>query len=226
MHPWIGQLLGLGLGLLAGLGLGALLYAWRLERINNIKLRLPVKWPLAPRGLVNGPEEKVWTWLREVFHDHRVLVKIPVLRFTSLIEKDKPHASTKEKAEAKAENERWLERLSGIYTTFTICTAEGKVVGCVDVPGKTPASKASRELKETLLSDCGIAYTLVAPAKLPETSAMRAAFLGEIPVEESVQQSESIQGVDTTFRADLKSFTIQEVKEKKTAALKTLNKGF
>ena len=55
------------------------------------------------------------------------MVKIPVLRFTSLNE------AAKNNPKAKANYERWLDHLSGVYTTFTICTTEGEVVGCIDV---------------------------------------------------------------------------------------------
>ena len=204
--------------------LGAVAYVWKRKHQSNVEPELPAKWPLASRVLVNSTEEKVWAWLREIFYDHEVMVKTPVLRFTALLDKEKSNASPKDKAKAKAEAEHWLERLSGIYTTFTICNTMGKVVGCVDVPGKTPPSKASRELKESLLSDCGIAYIVVTPSALPTLSAMRAAFLGELPVD-SMPQSSSLQGVDTTFRADLKSFTIQPVKQK-PAPQKVQRKGF
>lgn len=215
----------LALGGLAVLVLGAWAYVWKRKQSSTMDSQLPARWPLASRALVNSTEEKVWAWLREIFYDHEVMVKTPVLRFTTLLDKEKSGASPKEKAKAKAQAEHWLERLNGVYTTFTICNAAGKVVGCVDVPGKTPPSKASRELKESLLSDCGIAYIVVTTSALPTPSAMRAAFLGELPVEEPAPQVSSLQGVDTTFRADLKSFTIQPVKEK-PAPKKPVRQGF
>lgn len=214
-----------GLGLLAAVALGAVIYAWQLQHKGSAKLHLPVKWPLVSRGLVNSTEEKVWIWLREIFHDHMVMVKTPVLRFTILVNKERGNASAKVKAKTKADNERWLERLNGVYTTFTVCTVDGKVVGCVDVSGKIPLTKASRELKETLLSDCGIGYTVVAHSSLPAGSAMRAAFLGEIPIE-FVQGKPTTRGADTNFNSELQAFTIQQIKETKTAALKNLNKSF
>lgn len=216
MNSLTGQLLVLCLALLAGTALGVGVHGWWLKRQGSAKLPLPEKWPLTSRALVNSTEEKVAVWLRQTFPDHQVMVKTPVLRFTTLLDKDKAHVSAK----AKAQNDHWLERLSGVYTTFSICTAKGKVVGCVDVPGKTPQTNASRELKEGLLSDCGIAYTVVNPSSLPAASAMRAAFLGEV-LAPPVADSESIQGVDTVFRNDLKSFTIQPVKETKAAPVKT-----
>jgi hypothetical protein len=145
------------------------------------------------------------------------MVKLPVLRFTIPLEKEKDKEKNKEK------NARLLELLNGVYTTFTICTLDGKVVGCVDLRGKRDVSRASRQLKETLLSDCGIAYTTVRASRPPTASAMRAAFLGEIP-EELVQEAEETRGGDSSFHADLESFTKQRVKAAKDAALKELNK--
>jgi hypothetical protein len=209
MHLLIGQILSLLVGLIGGVLVGALVYAWHLERKNRVKLRVPERWPLLSRVLVNATEEKVWSWLRETFHDHQVQVKIPVLRFTALTDKEKEKG--KAKASARLENECLLERLSGVYTTFTVCTLAGKVVGCVDVPGKVVAPKSTRELKETLLSDCGIAYIVVNPSSLPTGSAMRAAFLGEAP---NVEEHQTTLGGSTNFHADMKAFTIKEVKPK------------
>jgi hypothetical protein len=210
MHLLIGQMLSLLVGLVGGIILGGLIYAWHIERKNRIKLRVPERWPLVSRLLVNSTEEKVWIWLRETFHDHQVQVKIPVLRFTALAEKEKEKEKTK--ASARLENESLLERLGGVYTTFTISTPTGKVVGCVDVPGKVVAPKSTRELKETLLSDCGIAYIVVNPASLPTGGAMRAAFLGEVA--DIMDESEETRAGSTNFHADMKAFTIKEVKPK------------
>jgi hypothetical protein len=231
MDSWTEHLLILGLGVGSGLGLptgmalGALLYAWHLERKNNIKLRLPAKWPLVPRAMLTSGEQEVLVWLQKIFPDHLVTIKTPVLRFTTLKDKEKSHASAKQKAQAKLETERLQERLGAVYTTFTVCTAAGKVVGCVDVPGKTPQTKAGRELKETLLSDCGIAYIVVIPSALPAASTMRAAFLNEALPAPSNHDISLLEGVDTLFRDDLKSFNVQPVKEK-PAPKKVVVKGF
>ena len=155
----------------------------------------------------------VLKWLRNIFHDHAVMVKIPVLRFTVPLDKEKDQAT----------DARWLELLTGVYTTFTVCTAKGKVVGCVDVAGKRGLSQANRELKETLLSDCGIAYTIVRGNQLPAGSAMRAAFLGEMPPEQLSEDMET-RGGSSSFHADLDAFSQQRMKATKEAALKELNK--
>ncbi len=205
-------LLGLLLGAVAGIG-G---YAWWLHKKSSESLRLPDKWPLTSRVLITNEEYEVLKWLRTTFHDHMVMIKLPVLRFT------KPIDPTD--LEQNGAGKRWQELLGGVYCTFTICTANGNVVGCIDVPGKRGISKSSRDVKESLLSDCRIAYTFVRSTALPKASAMRAAFLGEVEVEDQVEHQPTMGG-DSSFHADLDSFTRQKRLAAKDAALKELNRG-
>lgn len=200
-----------GLGLLVGGLLGAGLYALWLRQKEVVRLRPPAKWPLAARGLITTEEHQVLNWLRQTFHDHLVMVKLPVLRFTIPTEK-------KQKSSAQ----RWQDVLNGVYCTFTVCTTDGTVVGCIDVPGKRGFNKTGRELKEALLSDCRIAYTVVRSTHMPDSRAMRAAFLGELAVEDE-QDTEVMRGGDTSFNADLDNFTQQKRFAAKEAALKQLN---
>ena len=209
LTTWLMTLLGLAVGALTG----ALAYAKWLRRKSSARLRLPAKWPLAARALVTPAEYEVLKWLRKTFHDHAVMVKIPVLRFTIAIDKGKDPAN----------EARWLDLLTGVYTTFTVCTAKGKVVGCVDVVGKRGLSQANRELKETLLSDCKIAYTVVRRNQLPTGHAMRAAFLGEIPPDQLSAEVET-RGGSSSFHADLDAFSEQRIKATKEAALKEINR--
>ncbi|HEY3046888.1 MAG TPA: DUF2726 domain-containing protein [Polaromonas sp.] len=200
-------------GLAAALGalVGALLAAWWWRKKAGDRPRLPAKLPLGARGLVTTTEHEVWTWLRHTFRDHVVMVKLPVSRFT--IPRDSEEVKSMQ----------WLELLNGVYTTFTVCTTDGKVVGCVDVPGKRGLSTANRELKEDLLSDCGIAYTVVRSTRLPTGNAMRAAFLGEILVDQIDENPDTLSG-DSGFHAELDAFTKQKVQARKEAALQELNK--
>ena len=201
------------LGLIAGAVMGVLAYAAWLHRRSGVSLRLPDKWPLTPRAVVTNQEHQALIWLRAIFDDHLVTVKLPVLRFLAPADKEKNGAG-----------ERWQEVLNGVYCTFTVCTTDGNVVGCVDVLGKRGISKVSRDLKESLLSDCRIAYTIVRPGALPKASAMRAAFLGEMEVEDQVADQET-RGGDSSFQADLDSFTRQKKNAAKEAALREINKG-
>jgi hypothetical protein len=72
---------------------------------------------------------------------------------------------------------------------------EGKVIGCVDVPGSKGLSMSNQALKHSLLSQCGIAYWVVDPLHLPHLADIRTAFLG----------SQTIQGAEgETLQTQLK----------------------
>lgn len=204
--------LALCLGLLAGVLVGSGLYAWWIYRQAQTKMRMPDKWPLTSRVLLTNEEYEVFKWLISTFHDHLVMVKVPVLRFTAPIRKDQNGGGS-----------RWQDMLAGVYCTFTVCTSNGNVVGCVDVPARRGLNRANRDLKESLLSDCRIAYTVARSIKLPKASAMRAAFLGELEVD-SVQDAITLAG-DSSFHADLDTFTREKRRAAKAAALKELNEN-
>lgn len=131
------------------------------------------------------------------------MVKVPLLRFTMLRDAVNATASDDTAARTHKQHARWLEFLNGIYTTFTISTKSGKVVGCVDLSGKALAEKG-HELKETLLLDCGIAYLVVSALNLPTVASMRASFLGEIEV--LPVADEVTRGGDSVFYAELNAF--------------------
>ncbi|RPE70646.1 uncharacterized protein DUF2726 [Tibeticola sediminis] len=153
------------LALAAGLGAGVALARWLQRRTARAPRRLPRHWPLVPRLLANSEERRVWRWLVRAFYDHHVMIKVAVTRFT---------------LPRKGEDARqWYEILNGVYCTFTVCTAGGQVLGCVDVPGRKGLSESNRQLKQTLLTQCGIAYWIVNPERLPTITDIRTAFLGD-----------------------------------------------
>ena len=193
--------------------IGAGSYIWYLKQQANEKMRLPAKWPLTSRILVTNEEHEVFKWLASVFHDHLVMVKLPVLRFTAHINKSE-----------NGPGARWQELLGGVYCTLTVCTSNGNVLDCVDVPRKRGLNKSNYQFKESLLSDCSISYTVVRSASLPEAGAMRAAFLGEKYVEDQIEALDTLGG-DSSFHADLDSVTKQKRNAAKAAALKALNKN-
>lgn len=201
------------LGVAAGAGAGVLLDRVWLRHHAERKLRLPARWLLNARGLVTSEEMEVWKWLRAAFPDHAVLVKVPVMRFTVPSKRDA----------AGSPEQDWHELLNGVYCSFTVSTLEGKVVGCVDVPGKRGLAKAQRDIKESLLLECGIGYTTVRSSSLPSASAMRTAFLGEVEVEVAAQrEAEETRGGDSSFHAALHDFTSEKVRAAKAAAIQEL----
>lgn len=184
-------------GLLLGSVLGIGFYAWWLHKKSSASLRVPHKWPLVSRVLLSIEELEVLRWVQSIFPEHLVMVKLPVLRFTAPLGGQKSTATP-----------RWQPLLDGVYCTFTVCTIHGVVVGCVDVTGKRGLSKANRDLKESLLSDCHIAYRVVRSDKLPLGSAMRAAFLGELEAQDEIDYQQT-RGGDSIFNAELLHFAQQ-----------------
>ena len=153
------------LSFLIGLALGIGLFFWRSEWQRRRRNRIPKEWPLKLRPFVNNQERRVWSWLAKVMFDQQILVKLPVTRFTA--------------PAVREEATHWYKLLNGVYCTFTVCTMDGKVLGCVDVPGPKGLSMSNQTLKHTLLSQCGLSYWVIDPLNLPHLTVIRAAFLGE-----------------------------------------------
>ena len=209
--PIIVSVLSLLVGMLSGAWLWAV-WLGRRKAGNKPVLPLPGFWPLRGRTILGIHEMDVWHSLRDVFHDHAVMVKIPILRFTQLVElpMSRLESSAATQNDRQLKTDQWMDMLGGLYATFTICTLEGKVVGCVDVFGKQEGSKASRELKEALLLDCGIAYTVTSAFNVPTASALRELFLGELP--DAPVDQQATRGGDSDFHADMAAFTTQQAK--------------
>jgi hypothetical protein len=101
-----------------------------------------------------------------VFADYAVMLKIPLLRYIALT--------------TPADSAVWHKRLSGVYCTFTVCNAEGTVIGCVDYVEPGDSDHAHCYLKESILGKCGIAYVMAGPGHLPAAEKLRRVFIGEI----------------------------------------------
>lgn len=201
--------------LAVGMPIGVGLWSWWLKRRKaqrRLSLPLPGLWPVKSREIFSGSEQEVWHLLKVVFHDHAVMVKVPILRFTHL--RDSPFQTASSRAVSlKNEQymrEQWLELLGSLYATFTVCTPGGRVVGCVDVAGRHDASKASRNFKEALLLDCGIAYAVTTGASLQEAGKLRELFLGESPLPPVDEQA--TRGGDSDFHAEMAAFARQQGK--------------
>jgi hypothetical protein len=149
----------------AGMAAGILLCVWWTRRAARNRRMIPKRWPLSPRVLANTDERKVWLWMCQTFSDHHVMIKLPVTRFT--MPRTREHGL------------HWYNLLSGVYCTFTVCRVDGHVVGCVDVLGRNGLPRNNRKLKQTLLSQFGIAYWVVESSKLPTLAEIRTEFLGE-----------------------------------------------
>lgn len=173
------------------LALGALLHhAWATHRAKA-QLRVPKHWPLSARTLVNSEEARVWHWLVRAFYDHHIMIKLPVTRFT--LPRDSEQGM------------HWYRLLGGVYCTFTVCKTDGKVMGCLDVPGNNALPRSTRILKHSLLTQCGLPYWVVHSSSLPTVAEIRAEFLGESPTVQSMREREQEERAINAAQANLRS---------------------
>lgn len=174
--------------LLSGAGLGRLLFRLQSRAMGTMDRQS--QWPIAVRELVTPEEHAVWRWLRSAFADQFVMLKVPVVRYTT--------------PTTRGEGKLLHQRLSGIYCTFTICGADGTVIGCIDVGAPRDADKTHWYLKESLLEKCGIPYVMVRSGRLPDVAEVRAAFIGQIELTDvNPLQAEPTEGFAVTLRDSL-----------------------
>lgn len=164
----------------SGMATGAVCHRGWLARTARKKRRIPAQWHLQARPLMLDHEQYVWHWLQRAFFDHHVLVKVPVIRFVS--------------PRNEAEGQRSFELLKSVYCTFTVCAADGTVIGCLDVPGPQGLRASNRDLKRKLFNECGIAYAVVRDSNLPTLEDVRAAFLGAIDLSDDEDASPAVLG--------------------------------
>lgn len=170
---------------------GALLHRhWEAHRAKAHR-RIPRQWPLDTRAIANTEELHVWHWLSRAFYDHHVMIKLPVMRFTLPREKQ--------------ESMDWYRLLGSVYCTFTICRTDGRVVGCLDVPGSMDIPRSTRRIKHCLLTQCGLPYWVVRSSNLPTVSEIRAEFLGETPTAQMLKERELEERAIITAQANLRS---------------------
>ena len=157
-------------GLLASTVVGMVMGAvghrsWQVGKARK-KRKLPEQWHLQPRLLLSATELEVWHWLQRAFFEYDVVAKVPLIRFMA------PRSAV--------EGKRSHEFIKDLYCSFTICAVDGTVIGCVDVPGPQGLKAGTRNLKQTLFGECGLAYAVVRAGNLPSIEAVRSAFLGEV----------------------------------------------
>jgi hypothetical protein len=191
---------------LTGIGLGAALLYWYNWSRQHKRRRIPKEWPLRIRPLVNHREKQVWLWLAKVMFDQQILVKLPVTRFTIPAAQD--------------DAAHWYQLLNGVYCTFTVCSTDGQVIGCIDVPGPKGLSMSNQTLKHTLLTQCGIHYWVVDPDNLPHLIRIRTAFLGEHAARGGVNSQLESQFKDVSENLHA---TVDRKRAKKSSAVAQLD---
>jgi len=190
MNPWSNPWL-LAILVPALLALGALLHAgWESHRAKQ-RRRIPKHWPLSTRSLTNSEEARVWHWLARAFYDHHIMIKLPVTRFTL--------------PRNREQGMHWYRLLGGVYCTFTICKADGRVVGCLDVPGTSGIPRATRLLKHSLLTQIGLPYWVIKSGNLPSVAEIRAEFLGESITTQAMREREMEERAIIAAQANLRT---------------------
>jgi hypothetical protein len=164
--------------------------AWANHKAREHR-RIPKHWPLSSRAIANSEEARVWHWLARAFYDHHIMIKLPVTRFT--LPRDMERGMV------------WYRMLGSVYCTFTVCRADGRVVGCLDVPGKNALPRSTRLLKHSLLTQCGLPYWVVQSSSLPTVAEIRAEFLGEQPNAQSMREREIEERAIIAAQANLRS---------------------
>ena len=158
-----------------GLVMGALLLWWSHRWMKTRLHRIPQRWPLTTRPMVNTQERKTWLWLSKALFDHHILIKLPVTRFTAPLDADKAAD--------------WYPVLNAVYCTFTVCGLDGKVIACLDLLGPNGASMGNQGLKHSLLDQCGIQYWALDPLHLPDMKQLRQTLLTD-PLNGAAAQAE------------------------------------
>ncbi|MEZ5662712.1 MAG: hypothetical protein R3E94_04185 [Burkholderiaceae bacterium] len=185
-NPWL-----LAVLVPALLALGGFLHAGWASRQARKRRRIPKHWPLSTRSLTNSEEARVWHWLARAFYDHHIMIKMPVTRFT--LPRDREQGM------------HWYRLLGGVYCTFTICKADGRVVGCLDVPGTAGIPRATRLLKHSLLTQIGLPYWVIRSSNLPSVVEIRAEFLGESVTNQAMREREMEERAIIAAQANLRT---------------------
>jgi hypothetical protein len=108
---------------------------------------MPQSWPLSARPLLNPEEMRAYRLLCDGMPTHRVLVKVPLLRFC--------------KPQSGEDLEYWFRLLGPAYTTFAICNRRGGVVLAIDLEGGRQTSRRTAIIKRETLAACGVPYAVI-----------------------------------------------------------------
>lgn len=180
------------LAAMLGIFVGIVGYRGYLDFSTRQAQKLPDHAAPKLKSLFNELDQAAWLWLQQVFPEHKILLKIPLLRFLS----------------GGSVDLQSLVQFKGIYCTFTVCSAQGRVVGCIDVAGARPIHVNRRDFKKKLFEKFGLAYTVLAVDELPSPEALRAVFLNEamplIPILDAYDTSHSSLAFElSTVHAEL-----------------------
>ena len=178
-------------GVIAAFSAGIFVAAWFAKRTARLKRLAPKQWPLSPRAIINSEERKIWRWLELAFVDYSVMVKLPVTRFSI------PNSAE--------QGLRWYELLTSLYCTFTVVRADGRVMGCVDLPSRAGRPSKAQRMKASMLAQCSIAYFILQHGAEPTVAQIRFKFLGEMAsaMPQGNYQAAAVQAASSSLRSSI-----------------------
>ena len=145
------------------IALGYFMYRRGQARKQANETQFPDHFELRQRPLFSAVDRSVWIWLKQVFPEYEVLIKVPVVRFLSGTSGDL----------------ETLVQIKDIYCSFTLCSPSGRVIGCIDVPGVKGLKASRRDFKKNFFEGIGLPYTVLGPHDLPTLESLRKFFLNE-----------------------------------------------
>jgi hypothetical protein len=104
----------------------------------------------------------------------------------------------------------------------TVVTSEGKVIGCVDVPGPNGISPSNLLIKRKLFVRCGVPYRVVQAEKLPSGGDIFAAFVreeDEMQIQIDAMEAAVTSGDLDRARAELRATVLRQRNRKSESTL-------
>lgn len=145
-------------GLVCAVVGGVIAWAWLPQR-KRIPA-LPTAWALSPRPVFNVTERRVYRKLQDAFPKHVVLPKLPLVRFCQ------PDVLT--------QVHYWHDLIGSTHVSYAVCSPNGKVLLVVDLANGRSRSRRSTQIKEAVLTACGVKHISCAADELPTASALQA----------------------------------------------------
>ncbi len=155
--------------------------------------RLPLHWNLRQRPLFSDVDRAVWLWLKQVFPEYEILVKVPVVRFLS----------------GSSDDLKAMIQIKDVYCSFTVCSPKGWVMGCIDVPGPQGLKASRRDLKTKLFEGCGLPYAVFGAQDLPTHEDLRTLFLNE-----RASSPTTVSQFEASHPSPASEFSVTEMAEK------------
>ncbi len=152
---------------LLSMGLGALAYERWVGRVIAVRKKSARRHALRRKPLVSKDELQVWNWLRDIFPEHHVMLKLPLTSFAE------PNS-----LEGDA---HWVALLGPVTFSCVVADGTGTVMGCVDVLKAGELLERKHAFKRELLGRAGIPYWAIENRVWPDAAAIREKFTVFIP---------------------------------------------